>query len=61
VAGSYECGNERVAGSCESGNEQVVGSCECGNELSCFIERNLLTAEELLASQEQLHSIELVS
>jgi hypothetical protein len=45
-----------------SGEGQVAGSCECGNEPSGFIKRGIsLLAEDLLASQEGLCSMELVS
>jgi len=38
----------------------MAGSCECGNETSCSIEcRNFLTTWDILASQEELRSIEL--
>jgi hypothetical protein len=36
------------------------GSFECGNEPFCFTEGTFFTDEYLLASQEQLHSMELV-
>jgi hypothetical protein len=57
-------GGHKLDGS-GSGQRQVAGCCECGNEPSSFIKLvgggGSRLAEKLLASQEGLCSMELVS